>query len=137
MVEWLKRFVPDHGFHPVVIHFPIALFLFGGLLDVIGWRRRNEVIRQAGSWNMLAGVWSSLVVIPTGIVAFLLSDYTLQGTVILHMISAGGAVLLMTAAVLRRRKEAVVRTTYLVLLTLAMAALALAGYFGGELVYSL
>lgn len=134
---WLAAIFPDHGFHPLVIHFPIALFLFGTLLEFVGWWRGDFRIRQAAFWNLAAGSLSTLVVIPTGAVAFILSDYTWKGLVVPHMAFAGSAALLMAGTVLWRRKGPHTSPGYFALLALATITLGVAGYFGGELIYGL
>lgn len=135
--DWLAVIFPDHGFHPLVIHFPIALFVFGTLLEFVGWWRGDLRIRQAAFWNLAAGSLSTLVVIPTGVVAFILSDYTWKGLVVPHMAFAGSAALLMAGTVLWRRKGPHTSTRYFALLALATITLGVAGYFGGELIYGL
>lgn len=135
--DWLAVIFPDHGFHPLVIHFPIALFLFGTLLEFVGWWRGDFRIRQAALWNLAAGSLATLVVIPTGAVAFILSDYTWKGLVVPHMAFAGSAALLMAGTVLWRRKGPHTSPRYFALLVLATITLGVAGYFGGELIYGL
>lgn len=135
--DWLAVIFPDHGFHPLVIHFPIALFVFGTLLEFVGWWRGDFRIRQAAFWNLAAGSLSTLVVIPTGAVAFILSDYTWKGSVVPHMAFAGSAALLMAGTVLWRRKGPHASPWYFALLALATITLGVAGYFGGELIYGL
>ncbi len=137
MLAWIADVIPDHGFHPVVIHFPIALFLFGALLDMCGWWKKNAIIRRAAFWNLAAGALSTIVVIPTGIAAFFLSEYTFNGGIVVHIVAAACAVVLMAATAIWRRKRELTSTPYFLLLGLATVAVGLAGYFGGELIYGL
>lgn len=134
---WLAKIFPDYGFHPLVIHFPIALFLFGTLLELIGWWRRDFRIRQAAFWNLAAASLSTLVVIPTGAIAFILSDYTWKGMVVYHMAFAGAAAILMAATVLWRRKGPHTSRKYFAVLITSTVVLGIAGYYGGELIYGL
>lgn len=135
--EWLAALFPDHGFHPLVIHFPIALFVFGTLLEIVGWWWGDFRVRQAAFWNLAAGSLSTLIVIPTGAIAFMLSDYTWKGIVVYHMAFAGAAAILMAATVLWRRKGPHTSWKYLAVLIASTVALGIAGYFGGELIYGL
>lgn len=130
-----ERLVPDHGFHPAVIHFPIALFIFGALLEVFGWVKGRDSIRQAGFWNMAAGALSTLVAIPTGLIIFYRSDYTWQGKVLIHVAAAAAATLLMFGVVIWRRKKPLTSPAYAVLLALSVIAVGAAGHFGGQLIY--
>jgi uncharacterized membrane protein len=134
-LDRVLRLLPEHGFHPVVVHFPIALFLFGAVMDLAGWAKGVEAVRRAGYWNMVAGALSSLVAVPTGLIIFRRSDYTWQGPVLVHFWSAVCAVLLMLSVVLWRRKSALTSPAYALFLSLAVMAVGAAGHFGGQLIY--
>ncbi len=55
-------------FHPIVVHFPIALLSVGFLFDLIGIRKNSDSFRDSG-WNcMVAGVLSLFPVIIMGII---------------------------------------------------------------------
>ena len=137
MFSWLANVIPDHGFHPVVNHFPIALFLFGAGLEFLGAWRKDVVVRRVAFWNLAAGSISTIVVIPTGVAAYFLSDYTWNGMVIIHITSAASAIVLMASVALWRRTGPHTSPTYFTLLSLAAIALGVAGYYGGELIYGL
>jgi uncharacterized membrane protein len=131
----LNQFVPKHSFHPLIIHFPIALFLFGAALEVFGWRRKDATMRKAGWWALLFGTLSTAVALPTGLAVFLRSGFLWQGTALIHFILAISATLLMTATVLWRRKGAHETKAYFALLLMAAALVGAAGHFGAQLVY--
>ena len=137
MLTWLAKVIPDHGFHPAVNHFPIALFLFGAALDFLGACRKDAAIRRMAFWNLAAGSISTIVVIPTGVAAYFLSDYTWNGMVIVHITAAACAIVLMALVALWRRKGTHTSRAYFSLLSLAAIALGVAGYYGGELIYGL
>lgn len=127
--------IPNHTFHPTLVHFPIALFIFGAFLDFIGARKALAGWRQAGYLNFLAGLVSTIVVIPTGIIAMLRLGYPLEGTVLQHLLLGSFATILMAAIVAVRRKSAPDTTGYWVGLLLAVAAVGVTGHWGGMLVY--
>jgi uncharacterized membrane protein len=131
----LDRYVPKHSFHPLIIHFPIALFLFGAGLEVFGWRRKDPTMRKAGWWALLFGALSTAIAIPTGLMVFLRSGFQWQGTALIHSILAVTATLLMAATVIWRRKGAHESLSYFTLLGLAAIAVGAAGHFGALLVY--
>lgn len=131
----ILRVLPEHAFHPVVIHFPIALFVFGAFLDVLGWCRKQPRIRDAGFWNMFAGAASTFVVIPTGVAIFYKSDYTWHGPVLIHFWLALVATVSMAATVVYRRRGAHESRVYFALLVFATLAVSAAGHFGGQLIY--
>lgn len=131
----LDQYVPKHSFHPLIIHFPIALFLFGAGLEVFGWRRKDETMRKAGWWALLFGALSTAIALPTGLMVFLRSGFQWQGTALIHFILALLATLLMTGTVVWRRKGTHESLTYFALLGLAAVAVGATGHFGALLVY--
>lgn len=131
----LDQYVPKHSFHPLIIHFPIALFLFGAGLEVFGWRRKDATMRKAGWWALLFGALSTAIAVPTGLMVFLRSGFRWEGTALIHPILAISATLLMASTVLWRRKCAHESLTYFVLLGFAAIAVGAAGHFGAQLVY--
>lgn len=130
-------FMPRHTFHPVIVHFPIALFIFGAFLEFLGRYRKDDVVRGVAFWNLLFGTIATLVAIPTGFIAALRLGYPLAvGTpVFLHLSLGISAALLMLGVVLWRRTNLVTHKAYWMLLALAAAAVGIAGHFGGQMVY--
>ena len=57
--------------HPLLVHFPIALFSTGLFFDILARLFNNEELEHAGFWTMLMGLVSSPFTIITGIIAFL------------------------------------------------------------------
>ncbi len=50
--------------HPLVVHFPIALWLTAAFFDVVAWRRPGPVYRQMAFWLVgigLAGAAAAIV----------------------------------------------------------------------------
>ena len=60
--------------HPLVIHFPIALFSVGFLCDVMGFFFQKKSLEHAGWWNLVIGVFTSVCAIITGLIADLESN---------------------------------------------------------------
>ncbi len=131
----MDQVLPKHSLHPVVIHFPIALFLFGAAFELIGARKKNSGLRTTGWWGLLLGTISTGVAIPTGVAALLRSGYQWTGPALTHALFAGTATVLMITTTLWRRKGEIQSKTYFALLVLAAISVALAGHFGGQLVY--
>jgi uncharacterized membrane protein len=131
----LDQFVPKHSFHPLIIHFPIALFLFGAGLEAFGWRRKDATMRTAGWWALLFGALSTAIAVPTGLMVFLRSGFLWQGTALIHFILAVSASLLMATTVLWRRKGVHESLSYFMLLGFAVVAVSATGHFGALLVY--
>lgn len=129
--------IPKHAFHPILVHFPIALFLFGAFLEVLGARGKGNGLREVAKWNLIAGAVAGWAAVPTGLVSSKLSGYELTpGTpVFLHFVSGLVAALLMTAVLVVRRKAEPNRAGYWLLLFATAALVGAVGHFGGSLVY--
>lgn len=129
--------VPKHSFHPLIVHFPIGLFLFGVFLEALGMRKRSDSLRQAAFWNMAAGALAGLASVATGLIASFRIPYPLTpGTAVFnHLIGGILAAVLMVVVAVWRRKSAPETTAYLATLILAAALVVAAGHFGGALVY--
>jgi uncharacterized membrane protein len=55
--------------HPLVIHFPIALFSVGFLCDILSCFFKKKGLELAGRWNLVFGFISSVVSLITGVVS--------------------------------------------------------------------
>ena len=59
-----------HAQHIVMIHFPIALFFVSGVFDVMAHRNKNDSLRSAGYYNLVAASISSVMAVATGVIAW-------------------------------------------------------------------
>ena len=57
--------------HPLLVHFPIALFSTGLFFDILAKLLNNEELDHAGFWTMLMALISSPFTIIAGIFAFM------------------------------------------------------------------
>ena len=131
----IDQILPKHSLHPAVVHFPIALFLFGAVLEFAGWRRKLATVREAGWYCVLFGTLSTLLTIPTGFMAFFRNGFQWQGAALIHLILALSATLLMTVTVLWRKKTMHESYAYFALLATSALLVGAAGHFGAQLVY--
>jgi len=127
--------VPSNGFHPVVIHFPIALFIFGLFLEFVGLWRKNAVLGVAAWWNLCGALASLAIVAPTGIAAWLIGGHKLEGNMLIHLLLAIGSLLLMSTTLVARKKLGNEHRAYLAILILTAVIVGLTGHFGGQMVY--
>jgi uncharacterized membrane protein len=128
--------VPRHSFHPLVIHFPIALFLFGTLLEIWGRMKASSDLRRLGFYNLAAGAVASPIAAVTGIVAMLRMGLPFEGLVRIHFTLAVVSTALMVLLVVWRRKGELDSNKYWVALVATTVLLSLAGHFGAMMVWS-
>jgi len=132
--------LPPHSFHPIIVHFPIALFMFGCILEVLGaWKGRTELC-TAGYFNVLIGSLSAPVAATTGFIMVFRRGYPIEGLVLAHLTLAlaSTAGMLATAylgrSAARAGRERASRL-YWFLLVASAVLVAVAGHLGGMLVY--
>ncbi len=127
--------IPANGFHPIVIHFPIALFLFGVLLEFVCLRKKVDALGTAAVWNIHGALASMAIVVPTGVAAWLVGGHKLEGAMLFHMICAGSSLLLMAVTIVTRRKAGNSSGAYWAILLLTALVIGATGFFGGQMVY--
>jgi uncharacterized membrane protein len=76
-----------HAQHPVIIHFPIALFIISIALDLLAIWRVNPIMAKAAYYNLVAAAVSAPVAIATGLAAWQwqLEGAKLKGNLFLHL----------------------------------------------------
>jgi uncharacterized membrane protein len=133
---------PDHAQHPVIVHFPIALFIISLLFEVFGLWKRNEGLRQAAYFNLIAAAVSSPLAIITGIIAWQVKfgGAPLAGELLWHLVSAiTSSVLLFavwwTRVQMNKKPGSGFSKLYFILSMLLFMLISLTGHLGGALVY--
>jgi uncharacterized membrane protein len=135
----------EPGWHPLVVHFPIALTLTAGAVLIAAKFVRNEALAATlatiGTWNLCMGAVAALFALATGLAATL----DLQVGAAAHVAIATHVkwamfttlALLLTAVWRGAGNAQQSRPTGLFLVVLAVTCIALvvAGYHGGENVY--
>lgn len=133
------------GWHPLVVHFPLALVLCGSLLLCAARVVRREALAATlatvGTWNMCLGVIAALVALGTGLGAVLDLNVTdaAHRAISSHMKWAlFTSLALLLLAVWRGAGTAAASRPswwFVLLLVTSAAALAVTGFKGGENVY--
>jgi len=135
----------EPGWHPLVVHFPIALTLTAGVLLIASRYVRKATLSATlatiGTWNLCLGAIAALFALATGLAAVL----DLQVGAAAHAAISSHvkwamftSLALLLTAVWRgagNAQESRPSGLFLLVLTLTCMALAVTGYHGGENVY--
>ncbi|MEX2560280.1 MAG: DUF2231 domain-containing protein [Pirellulales bacterium] len=139
--QWLQGKPLGHPLHPLLIHFPIGLFVLSLVLDFISLAasQGNHYVRGA-FYALVAGIVTALAAAAAGLADWwdIRRDHPARAIATHHMILNLWAVsLYIVGLVLRWGALDAARTPSLpLLLSLAAAAvLSVSGYLGGKLIY--
>jgi uncharacterized membrane protein len=127
-----------HAQHPVIIHFPIALFIISVAFDVFAIWRRNPAMARAAYYNLVAAALTAPVAIASGLTAWQwqLEGARLKGNLLLHLIfalAASGMIWLLCGwRILQRRStQSTPGVIYIFLALATVLLIAIAGHLGG------
>jgi len=128
-----------HAQHPVIIHFPIALFIASAVFEALAIWRRQPVLASVAYYNLLGAAMTVPLAIATGLGAWrwLLQGAVLKGNLRLHLICAlTSASLIFLLWWMRSRLRAKGMSpgyAYFAVTLLALAIITLTGHLGGIL----
>ena len=136
----IDLFVPGHSFHPLIIHFSVALLVFGAILEIAGARGGRPEWRSAGFVNVLAAALVSPVAVISGVAALFRESLPLDGVALLHLGLGSASTLAVILTALRgvvenRGGRGRNSRLYWTLLVVAVFAVSAAGHFGSILVF--
>jgi uncharacterized membrane protein len=128
-----------HAQHPVIIHFPIALFITSAVFELLAVWRKQPLFATVAYYNLLGAALTVPLAIATGLGAWRwqLEGATLKGNLLLHMICAlTSAALILSLCWKRSRiraKGESPRPSYFVVMALGLMMITLTGHLGGIL----
>ena len=128
-----------HAQHPVIIHFPIALFIASVVFELLAVWRKQPVFAAVAYYNLLGAALTVPFAIATGLGAWQwqLEGATLKGNLRLHMICAlTSALLIFFLYWMRLRLRAKGLSpgiAYFAVTLLALMMITLTGHLGGIL----
>src|SRR5437867_8762152 len=128
-----------HAQHPVLIHFPIGLFIASVVFDLLAVWRKQPILATVAYYNLLGAALTVPLAIATGLGAWRwqLEGATLKGNLQLHLICAlTSALLIFFLYWMRSRLRAKGISpglAYFALTLLALMVITLTGHLGGIL----
>lgn len=133
----------DH-LHPMIVHFPIALIIFGFLAELSRRIFKKEVwLSKAGFYLLIFGTLAAIVALLTGELFTSEMSGAAGAMKEKHELFAWITVgLLITTSVLRivlnamRTEKSILRFLAFAVYTVAAISVGITGFFGGTLVYS-
>lgn len=133
-------FPPKNGYHPAIVHFPIALLIVGLFLDLVGLIRKEKTLLFAGWYNLIFAAVSSLGAVGSGFLAMTLMKLPYKGLIYTHLLLGIGLTVVMWLMVALRvhRHEQLQLSSRIIYYALAASAFVLvswAGHLGGVFVY--
>src|SRR6267378_1012544 len=128
-----------HAQHPVIVHFPIALFIASVVFDMLAIWRKQPVLATVGYFNLIGAAITAPLAIATGLGAWQwqLEGAILKGNLQLHLTCAlSSASLIFFLSWMRWRfrvKGVSPGLAYFAVTFLALGAITLTGHLGGIL----
>jgi uncharacterized membrane protein len=128
-----------HAQHPVLVHFPIALFIASVVFDILAIWRKQPILATVGYLNLVGAAITVPFAIATGLGAWQwqLEGATLKGNLRLHLVCAlTSAILILGLCWKRSRVQAMgesPRPFYFAVVALALVMITLTGHLGGVL----
>ncbi len=140
-----KLLLPKHGQHPVLVHFPLALFVLSFVFDFLGNRGRNRGLLGAGYYNLSAAAFFAPITVLTGFLAW---QYNYGGISVLSLKQNSNLLIhlllgLTTTLVLwiawrlrhKLREEERLPASYLAIAFAVFLIVVITGHLGGTLAY--
>jgi uncharacterized membrane protein len=134
-----KVLLAGHAQHPVIIHFPIALFIASVVLDLVALWRKKTILTTVAYYNLIGAAITLPLALATGLGAWRwqLEGAPVKGALLLHMIFAlTSASLIFLLCLIRSRFRSaggMWRLAYFSLTFAALLAITVTGHLGGIL----
>ncbi len=135
----IPEIIPNY--HPLFVHFTIALLSIATLLFLAGKVTNNETLTKAGHINLWLGALITIGTVAMGFYAYntVVHDGPSHAAMTDHkswaLPTAGAFIVLALWSAATYRKTIQVGGLFLVLMVVASGSLAVAGFKGGEAVY--
>lgn len=131
-------------FHPVAVHFPIALIIAAGLAEILRIVRKEESWAKTSQFCVILGALGAVASAGLGWLAAVSQDYQGEYLTILNRHRWGGIAVAIGSLLTALwsfsgfgNNEAARRKIYRALLAVSAALVMATGFFGGQLVYGI
>ena len=128
-----------HAQHPVIVHFPIALFIASAVFEMVARWRKQPILASVAYFNLLSAAITIPFTIATGLAAWQwqLEGATLKGNLRLHLgfaTTTAAIILILFWKRFRLRKKGNLPSAgYFALIALGLVMITLTGHLGGIL----
>ena len=128
-----------HAQHPVIVHFPIALFIASVVFDILAIWRKQPILATVGYFNLVGAAITVPFAVATGLGAWRrqLEGGMLKGNLRLHLICALTSAALVVGLCLKRSriraKGESLHPSYFAVVVIALVMITLTGHLGGIL----
>jgi uncharacterized membrane protein/nitrite reductase/ring-hydroxylating ferredoxin subunit len=134
-----KASIQSHPIHPMLVGFPIALWVAGFIFDLLGTRGSNTGLWAAGFYSVIGGCVGAVLAATAGVIDFLYTvppESSAKNRGLLHG-GLNSLVLLLFIYVAYRlgSPSAAPDGATLLLMGIGVVILAISGWLGGTLVY--
>lgn len=132
-------FLAPHAQHPVIVHFPIALFIASGVFEILAVWRKQPALGSVAYFNLLAAAISIPFTVATGVLAWQwqLEGAALKGNLRIHLAFALATAAVVLFAFWRRyrlrRNGQSPRFGYFTLMAIGLLMITITGHLGGIL----
>jgi uncharacterized membrane protein len=130
-------------FHPMVVHFTIALFSFSVLMDILGLIMKKDSFHVASWYSLITSGIAVIFTVIAGVIAESMVKISPAAQDILEIHEKIGfsvfTVILSLAIwriILKGKMPVKGLTLFVVISVIGVIILTIGGYFGGELVYT-
>jgi|CXWL01.1.fsa_nt_gi uncharacterized membrane protein len=135
-----SHFPPKNAYHPAIVHFPIALFIGGLILDFWGMVKKDKTLLHAGWYCIIMAAIASAGAVISGAGAMALLKLPYRGLIFNHLAYAIGSTAFMWVMVALRvdRHEQMnirLRIIYYLFAVATLLMISWAGHLGGLFVY--